>query len=306
MKSNSKYALVVISSYTYMHGLTLLLNALDYYNHTDLDVYVLYGERMQPYIDYLQNRFSFNLSCVPVREYGDQTFDENCNCIYSKYNFILQNCSSYDAIAIFDADCFLSDNLLNYFKITASTDLLLCPRHSGYHSWKEDYATNVRKNVEGDALRNYPWFFNPRYHLDVVQYLWDKRESYNPSLDTTRFTDALFELNKTSCLFELPGTLWMGETLLHATRLRLESHGSKLFLVTCLGEKISVSHMRHWRTDWMRTHLQGLENDTTSNRTNALYNFSIFTQIMNVLGTWKTNFQDILNLDPFYKETIFV
>jgi len=64
----SRYAVTIGSSHAYVQGLNATLNALDYYNVKDIDVYVFSNKFLKEYFDYIKGKFNFPLYYIDAEE----------------------------------------------------------------------------------------------------------------------------------------------------------------------------------------------------------------------------------------------
>ena len=264
----SKYAFVVTSSISYFLGLNSILNAFDYYGHTDTDVFLVCPHSMDDYYEYAKDKFSFPLKKVSVEEWGDRTivaeqggptaFAENENCIWAKFNFMPTIKDDYEAICWMDADMLLLANIQHYFEIAAKTDLFLCPQFVRGGHWVEDYKyppfnTKPDDLARGMPVINFIVMFNPKHHIDVVNYVWEHRNKTNPSEEMYLFNRAIYDLNKIDKVLELPGGLWLSsEYFWHATTL-FKGGNSKFGILSPAADKIMVMHSRYWNRKPMKS-----------------------------------------------------
>lgn len=261
----SKYAIIVIASYNYLKGINALLNAIDYYENK-VDVYYLHCSTTGNYANYVKDKFTYNIYPIPVKDIGDSSFSENSNCIWAKYNMALQIKDKYDTIMFIDADCCILNNITPYFEFASSTNYILVPKNPHSDIRLEDYISYRGKEEEihkGYPVLNFCWFTNPKKHEDLIQFVWNKREDYNPSNEPIRFCQGLFELNKFANTLQLPGSIWIGDHTLHKWPTYVDRH-SKIRLHNPVGDRIEVLHSRFWSNAVSNHELEGVSPNTVA------------------------------------------
>lgn len=310
----NKYAFIVTSSINYFLGLNSILNAFEYYEHTDTDVIIVCPSSMRPYYDYVKDKFSFPLKYVSVEEWGDHTiiaelngagaFAENENCIWSKFNFMPSIKDDYEAICWMDADMLLLANIQHYFEIAAKTELLLCPQFVRAGHWVEDYKYPPFKDnpdalARGMPVINFIVFFNPKHHIDVVNYIWEHRDKTNPSEEMYLFNKALYDLNKLDKVLELPGGLWLAsEYFWHATTLFRGGNG-KFTILSPTCDKIMTMHSRYWNR--MLTKVEIERHKASPDIVRNIYaNAHLAETALNIFNyQGKVTFKELRDVNPF-------
>lgn len=315
----SKYAFIVTSSINYFLGLNSILNAFEYYEHTDTDVIVVCPYSMYDYYEYAKDKFSFPLKKANVEDWGDPTimsemggvgvFAENENCIWAKYNYMNAIKDEYEAICWMDADMLLLANIQQYFEIAAKTDFILCPQFVRAGHWIEDYKYSPFKDKPDDLTRGMPvmpfiTFFNPKTHIDMVNYVWDNRDKTNPSEEMYLFNKALYALNKLDRVFELPGGIWLAsEYFWHATTL-YRGNISKLSILTPGCDKIMTMHSRYWNKNLTRVEIERHKADSNIVR-NIRENARLAETAINLFNyRGKVTLNELRKLNPFYEQKV--
>jgi len=312
----NKKALVVTSSTIYFLGLNTLLNGLDYYDHTDIDVYVVYGNTMLPYLEYCKDKFSFPLYSVSIADYGDMdsrsvirgvpeipygTFDENANACWAKYNFMLNVLSKqYEVICLIDADCMLLNNINQYFDEALKTGKIICPLNPRAGNAKIDFYSRYNNNKKelhaachGHVVENFPVFYDPQKHNDVNQYVWDNRDKEVPN-DPDVFNAALFELKKDNEIVYLSGDTWLGDFL---TNIRYDeaNFDGKFGITNYKQERMNVWHSRFWRRDANVSLIRYME-DNKQNKDIISHNVMLGEKAVRFFNNHKVTFNDIVTM----------
>jgi len=242
-------AIIITASHDYIGGLHAFLNALDYYNHKDIEVYVLHTKEIsKTYVNFVKDRFSYTIIPVSVEEYGDPNIDLNGNCIWAKYKLIT-TLKGYSAICHLDADCLLLGNLDSTFDLVDNKDTICCPYNirTGYKF--EDYKkVDIDSYCINQVLYNYPIFFNPDKHMDIMHYMWDNRDPLNCSNDPIMFNRSLFVLDKHKYVNPLDSNTWCCETIFHISSMKLEFE-KELKVINPEGNRVIIWHSRFWIAD---------------------------------------------------------
>ena len=241
-----KRALVITASYDYLPGLHAFLNAFEYYQNKGIDVYVLYTRGLsESYVNYVKDKFSYSITPICVEEWGDPTICLSDNCIWAKYHFIT-TLKGYSAICHIDADCLLLGNLESTFDIVDNTENIACPFNIRSAYPFESYPTlDIETYCISQVLYNYPIFFNPNKHMDIMHYMWDNRDAINCSNDPIMFNRSLFVLDKHKYVIPLDNGIWCGETIFHYSSMKLE-FDKELKVINPDGNRIIIWHSRFW------------------------------------------------------------
>ena len=315
----NKYALVVTSSTTYFLGLNTLLNGLDYYGHDkDIDVYVIYGRDMLPYLDFAKDKFSFPLYYVPIRGWGDMEsrvvirgnpevpygeFDENANACWAKYNFLINAIdANYEAVCLIDADCMLLTNIHSYFGEAITSGNIICPSQhrtrievfDGCQSYEV-----LHKAVPGHCLENYPVFYDPKKHHDINEYIWEHRDKTSPN-DPDLFNEGAVLLKKHKQITYLDNETWLSN-FPHQLRNYRQDVDGKLAIFNFEDNRINIWHSRWWRRDANQSILNYAMNNEDS-LTNATNNVKLGEDAIVLFNSHKVTFKDVYNLG--YKQEV--
>ena len=254
-------ALVITASHDYLAGLHPFLNALEYYHHKDLDVYILHTEELsKDYVNFVKDRFSYTIIPVSVEEWGDQTLGINANCIWAKYHLIT-TLKGYSAICHIDADCLLLGSLDYAFDLVDNTNTICCPYNSRAAYKFEDYdKIDIETYCIHQVLYNYPLFFNPNKHMDIMHYMWDNRDLLNPSYDPILFNKSLFDLDKHKDVKPLDSDSWCCDTILHYSAMTLDFN-QELKIINPEGNRVIIWHSRFWINSINEETLKGCQGD---------------------------------------------
>ena len=314
----NKYAFVITSSISYLMGLNSILNAFDYYEHTDTDVILVCPDSMKLYYDYVKDKFSFPIKWESVQEWGDPTiideysrvFAENDNCIWARWHY-MTTLKDYETICCMDADMLLLSNIQHYFEIASKTGLILVPQFMRAGHWVEDYNYPPFKDkpddlAKGMPLMNFIFMLNPKYHMDLVEWMWEHRNKTNPSDEMYLFNKATYVLNKLDRILELPGGIWLASDYMwHATTL-WKGGQSKIGILTPspAADKIMVMHGRYWHRALTKAELER-HKDYPEMKKHIYENARLVEIALDHFNYHcKVTFKEIRELSPLYAQHI--
>lgn len=254
----SEHALILTSNIAYLPGINAILNGLDYYGNEDLDVHILF-HGIESYIEKVKEKFTFKINPYPVAELFEEGRSNYFNFKYCKYKYIELIKDKYSSVCHLDADCLILDNIMKYFVIASKTDLILCGQYP--HTWRtiECYFEKDLKEEDIDIiicsypLANFPVFYNPKTHMDLMKRCWDTRpakdnEDRRRNRELYTFNKALYEMKKLEYVLPLPGNLWISDSgIIDGNDLRETSIAGKRYFYTALNHRIHNIHNKWWK-----------------------------------------------------------
>jgi hypothetical protein len=151
---------------------------------------------------------------------------------------------------------------------------------------------------------NFIVFFNPKSHIDVVNYIWEHRCKTNPSEEMYLFNKSIYDLNKIDKILELPGGLWLAsEYFWHSTTLFKGGNG-KFSILSPGTDKIMTMHSRYWNRMLTKVEIERHKDypDIIQHiRENARL-AEVALNIFNYQG--KVTFTELRKINPFYAQQI--
>lgn len=283
-----KHALILTYNRAYWPALNAMLNALEYYGHDKLDVHILYEDDLKHVIAPLSSAgFPMRLIFSRVRELFNQDQSAYMNYKFCKYMYAQRIAKDYDAICHLDGDVLLLTNITHYFTIAAQTGLIPCALYPHAQIRLDHFKTRNPDFVAVNSpLANFPVFYNPLRHFDVLQYCWDHMP---PRTQTDRlrnrelyvFNYALYYTGKLPLVLPLPGTLWVGDKYLHSERLRSDDRDMPMHVYNALGDEVAAIHHKFWKDgvaegEIQRTEKDGIRNETMRNNIALMQNATNF------------------------------
>lgn len=166
-----KYALLLTDS-GFFAPVNAMLNAMKLYGNDGVDFYYLHhddkatnafvnsvmkSELADRFVDVTINKYMDDERYYPHREEGHNAI---WRLKFYRYLYTIYELQDYDAVAIFDADMVIVNNIMPYFEIAAKTGKLLIPDNDGHGvQWDEmDYTTITQGRC---PFHNMPIFFKP-------------------------------------------------------------------------------------------------------------------------------------------------
>lgn len=268
----NKYCVIVTSSPYYILGANAILNALEYYKHTDIDFVLMHTKPMIPYLNLIKDRFSFPIIGQLVDNWDDDTMldwrgeiYEDMSCTWAEFHYLSTIKDKYEAVCMLDADLLLTGSIMPYLKIAAQTDLLLIPHNVRSGVWIADYpyAKTPWDMIYGHVVEHWITFFGTKSHTDLMKFVWDNRfnnvdlpkEKHVPQEELFLFNRGLYELGKLDQVFELPGRIWMTADVENGASIRLKATGD-FGIVNTGGDKVYGIHSRGWNKNIIKHTLE--------------------------------------------------
>ena len=254
----SKYAFVLSCSKNYMYGLNAILNALDYYGNT-ADVHVLWLEhnvrefdKMSPiFLEKLRKQpFNFKVHIVNIfdviKPFKYKMGSNVWVLKFSRWKYLDSIKDDYDSICALGADIVVTDNIMEWFEVTANTDFIVTGRNAlGSYKFHSDVPVHTNDTPCADV----PAYFNPKTHNDFSEKIWEIGMKYNMG-DMPAFYFAAKATNKRMIL--LPDNLWIRNFSTMNDRLHhnlgcYKQKNEKIFLEsTVMRHKVSMIHGKWW------------------------------------------------------------
>ena len=262
----AKYAVIIIAGQPYFAGLNAILNALDYYQIKDIDVHFGSSKNLvDGYYNYVKDKFSYHIEAHCLEDLCEVKKLHDHEFLASKYGIALKIKDRYDAILHLSARCCPVDDISKYFTVAEKTGYLLCPENPRFKATSDKMKIYEERGDLDGACRSVPiinfvFFHNPKYHTDLLEYMWERRfefrkiiesnrnpHDYKPSPiyldDTHLFIKAVWELKKWEQVFYLPNISWVPDYGMMRDRITLHSGNSLLYDV---GERIKVTYGRFY------------------------------------------------------------
>jgi hypothetical protein len=252
----SKNALIVTYNIAYLPALCALLNALDYYGHTDLDVHIAHTQDLNPAwakLLPLRDKLSFNIIAHPVEPLLNTSQCLYINLMFMRYKIAQIIGHNYDAIAHLDGDVTLLDNLMPYFHVAGETGLIPIGEFPHTETNLDYFKTNDPDWVAmAYPMANFPIFYNPERHLDMMKYIWEHMPAAD-NADRQRnnemyvFNYALWACKKISFVLPLPGNTWVGDKYVYHETLATFTLGGVMGIYTFLFDRVHCIHNKYWK-----------------------------------------------------------
>jgi len=291
----NKYAIITTASQHYFMGLNAILNGIDYYEHKDVDVYVVTEELLNSYLELCRSRFSFPINSYMCKELceKDSYVTEDYN--WAKYRLIQMIGKDYDALLYLDADCMITANISQWLNVAAESGKLLIPQSpqtgavfSDVHKYSNPQELDIFLTI--NPIKNFIFFMDAKKHMDIIDYCWNERNNprliKDSTLETYFFGRGVYDLNKESQLMILDSDMWIADHYMAHSIVSLE-HNEKYRLVNPEGKELKIVHGRYWNKSWSKNML-----DSESVNRHSHHYECIFANITN-----HTKLMDFFNYD---------
>jgi len=247
-----KYALVVTADMRFIPGVNGMLNALKYYGCDDIEFHLVHTfPAKDGYIEKAQAIFpNLRPTYVPtfIEEHGipmpasgrpSKSLMKYCRWWYPA--MCLQN---YDAIAIFDADRQIVNNLRPYFEITAKSDMILVAKND-YSEAEWDSYDARRAMTKQPPIYSNPFFAKPRTVKDMFMRIPEHSVEHATG-DMHPVNALLLEMELIKQVLILPCVFWVFVDVQNVRLARREINGKYYIGLHPLGDLLFTFHRRYW------------------------------------------------------------
>jgi hypothetical protein len=326
----SRYAVTIGSSHAYVQGLNATLNALDYYNVKDIDVYVFSNKFLKEYFDYIKGKFNFPLYYIDAEELcpSEETNFASDGGVawkdvmffWGKYPLFNRIMNQYDAILHVDGDMMIVDDISSYFKIAADTgNLLIADNARSVYSLSQINEQRFNSNKDallefckGFPVLNYVFFFDAKKYTQLIDFVWEYRNNTEKNtkhygLETAYFVQGLYECNLLDKVVPLSFNHWISDNYLTRVKIPLElDSNNKYHLIAPDGKNLQTVHGRFWNS-YVLEHTIELtdpkrnKQNTTIEYETLLFNCESHTKLTDFLNyDCKAKLNEVLELNPHY------
>jgi len=306
----AKYALILTFNHAYVPGVNAILNGLDYYEHKDLDVHLVYGDKLSgEYAEKVKVKFDFGVRSYPSEELSSiKDLHMGPMMKHAKYEYMQKIKDNYEAIGHMDSDSMVLSNLTHYFEIAAKTELILCPRNPHTAHWFERFFQEGLTDEEIDKLcqqapnYNHPIFYNPAIYAKTMKYVMDNKViKGNPRgiahVEIYAFIRALWKTGKLDKVHLLPGNLFLTSDLVGRTKLCIKEVLDKKYCIIPGQLQIKVSHNKFWKRGVAEAWLGNAKKTRTPEGYKLLEgNIAILKKFLRLFNyEWKVKLNEVYN-----------
>jgi len=281
---NKKYALIVTSS-GHIPGVNGLLNATRYYN-INVEFHLLYGsKKVIEYLNTLGDVFP-NLKKIELEKlkekdnYPKHPRKKESAWYYKfyRYFYAINELQDYDAVAIFDADMQIVNNIMPYFEIADETEKILMPNNdysNQEYDWHPDYPYH---GAASPPLHCMPLFFKPKIFNKIPSRMLEE-----PGSDMCSLNNALINLNMMKDIFVLSNSRWVQSHYYHV-KLARRNINNKWYLGEHRGgDRIFSFHRRWWIKSICEKYINGVKE--RENQEIAFNNVKLFWEFTKYFNT---------------------
>lgn len=168
----NRYAIVVTADMKLLNGVHAILNSLKYYENK-VDVYLVYwgvaGDSFHAWIDDCKEWFNDDQNYLVSHSMIDIAKEHpvpSKNAVYYlkfyRHWYVAEHLMEYEAVAIFDADMCIVNNIMPYFEIARQTSKIIVPNNSSIYSQQIDnYSETAFIHAYSPPLYSMPIFYDP-------------------------------------------------------------------------------------------------------------------------------------------------
>lgn len=250
-----KYAILCTDS-GYLPGINGMLNGLHYYNN-DIDFHYVYKDSkhgaLSQYIEDIKQDpwYADRIFATPYEELIKEGYPVGKDrpvwrLKFFRYLYCVRRMQHYDAVAIFDADMIIVNNIMRYFDIAAETGRVLVPNND-YSGEEYDCYRGGYKGASSPPLYCQPLFFQPS-NPDIVR-AFERIPELAMEKDTSdmvAFNHTMIESKLIDELLLLPAATWL-QVHYYFMQLAQRVVGGKKFLAFHRGgDRLYSFHRRWW------------------------------------------------------------
>lgn len=252
-----RYAIVETSDWRYIAGINGQLNAMKYYQFDkNVEFHLIHTfPDSNGYIDKAKSIFP-NLVATKIsdlrEQYGSKyshiglDSPKNTKSVmkYWRWIYPIERLMDYDAICILDADRQICNNMLQWFKVTDRSEMILVAKNDYSNAEWNSYDAKRAMQAQPPLYSN-PYFAKPAVVKDLFKMIPEYAVERNTGdmhpvnltlLDTGLINDVLF----------LPATLWVFVQV-DCVSLRRRIVNNKYYLgIHKYGDLLYTFHRRYW------------------------------------------------------------
>lgn len=249
--------MIITADIKLLPGVMALINGVRFYKN-DIDVYLLYWDdkkgTFERQLDKLKARGGYAFLKLIDLEYivsMDRARLVVHNMQQAKPKFYLkfwrhyfpEQLLDYNAIAIFDADMMIVNNIMQYFEVAAKTGRILIPRNTNIHATEIDnYSDTAFKASYAPPCHSMPLFYDPNRWYEFFQAV--------PSIALKAGRGEMIVINYLlqdlyDDLFLLPNSLWLG-TRWKDLKYEILYGNEGMRHLTVAGDRAFSIHGRWW------------------------------------------------------------
>jgi hypothetical protein len=300
VKMKKRFAFIVSDS-GFIPGVNGMLNALDYYG-TEVDFHLLYwGEETEAFAKSREDQIHKAVDLTklvgtehyPAHEKGMK--EKAWHCKFYRYLYAIHECQEYDAVAIFDADMLIVNDITIYLEIAASLDRVVLPNNDWSNQEYDRINVEAIKGASSPPCHNMPLFFDPKKFKHVFEPLVEVAREVGVS-DMAAVNHCLIRAGEMERVFALPNAFFV---LSHYYNIKLHLRdvaGKKFLGLWQGGDRIVAVHRRWWSKAWCDKFSSDVkEDDARMIADNNIKHFNNLYRFFNTEWKWKIEWKDEFN-----------
>jgi len=251
---NKKYAIICTDTGMFP-GVNGMLNALLYYGNEVEFHYLYMGEPSRKFSDaiydsgfYTPGFYTKSIQAMIDSGYyqkHSKASEKVWYCKMYRYLYAITELLDYDAVAIFDADMQIVNNIMPFFGLAESSGKLLLPNNDYSNQEYDECKEEAIRGAASPPLHNMPSFFKPSEWLDVMRMIPDISVELTLG-DMSSMSHALLRTGRMPEIVAMPNCLWV---VSHYYNIKLHMRvirGKKFLALHKNGDRLNAFHRKWW------------------------------------------------------------
>ena len=277
----NNFLIVVPANLRYWPGVNALANCIEYYEcHTDLCV--IMADDIPEELANSLNDFPYRVERFRVSELLNAGRGWRFDLIYSSYVASLILRDEYQAIAHFDADMLLLDNVDKFFEIASKTEFILTSPNSFTTSvYPNDRNPNGSINV--NELCNNPLILNPQEYAFFLEKIIETGKRITKVSNMRAVNTAILDYRLLDYVFRLCPIQWT--SIAYKTldfKEKIIQNKKNVFVA---GTRVITTHKRWWDNKLVEAKIDAVKKNRLGNPNIFARNVRLFESLYHFFNT---------------------
>lgn len=246
-----RYAIVVADS-GYKYGVNALVNSLKYYGN-DVDFHHLcWGPKALEHSGSLKRCREFNIITYDLKAnwrrpeiLNGRRISPAWVCKFYRYIYCATEVFDYAAVALFDADMMVTNNIMGWFEVAEKTKKMVMVNNDLSRHEHDCYKIEGIGKGTSPPVHNMPMFFDPFTSSDIFLSIPEIHVEVGVS-DMSSLNHALIRAGKMEDLLILPNCLWLVSYPHNIKLVRRELCGKLYLMLHNSGDRVNAVHKPWW------------------------------------------------------------
>lgn len=266
---DKKYAIICTDTGMFP-GVNGMLNALLYYGNKVEFHYLYLGQPAREFADdiydsgfYKPGFVATDIESLKGRQGYPMHPKASENVWYCKmyrYLYAINELKDYDAVAIFDADMQIVNNIMPFFGLAESSGKLLLPNNDYSNQEFDDCNENAIRGAASPPLHNMPSFFKPKMWDDVMVLIPDISLELTLG-DMSSMSHALLRTGRMPEIVAMPNCLWVISHYYNIQLWHRVIRGKRFLALHRNGDRIYTFHRKWWYESVCRKFIEDVKSN---------------------------------------------